>query len=99
MSRPGSHNTSSEGLGARFSSPDPVQSGSRPTSTGSKSSLHTPDPTQQEGESKKRLGSPLMSPGGKKAFLDEETGKRRDPDDTRRWQVNNLINLLQAMLC
>jgi len=88
-SRPGSHNTSSEGLGARFSSPDPVQSaaGSRPTSTGSKSSLHTPDPAQQESESKKRLGSPLMSPGaGKKPYLDEETGKRRDPDDTRRWQ-------------
>ena len=29
----------------------------------------------------------MLSPGGKKPLLTEDGKKRRDPDDTRRWQV------------
>jgi len=52
---------SREGFAGRFSSPDITTS--RPTSTGSKSSLHTPDPGDAE---RKRAGSPLPSPGTSK---------------------------------
>jgi hypothetical protein len=49
----------------RFSSPDLCSTTSRPTSTGSKGSLHTPDPGEAGGE-RKRTGSPLPSPGAAK---------------------------------
>ena len=84
----GSHNTSGEGLGARFSSPDnlPPNTGSnntasftsRPPSTCSKSSLHTPDLADappRDGADKKRVGSPLLSPVSVKSQrLDDEGG-------------------------
>ena len=43
-------------------------------------------------QDKKRVGSPLLSPpGGKKPNLDDE-GKKRETDDTRRWQVGTWID-------
>ena len=33
----------------------------------------------------------MLSPGGKKPLLTEDGKKRRDPDDTRRWQVKKKI--------
>lgn len=78
-----------EGFAGRFSSPD--ISTSRPTSTGSKGSLHTPDPGDQE---RKRGGSPLPSPGGAKqrrevtsaASSTSGEAKGSGGDETRRWQ-------------
>jgi len=66
----------------RFSSPDIPNS--RPTSTGSKSSLHTPDITGEE--SRKRPGSPLVSPPISKKPATSSSGEGSAPDETRRWQ-------------
>merc|ERR1719320_1696982 len=71
-----------EGLAARFSSPDIPNS--RPTSTGSKSSLHTPDITGED--SRKRPASPLVSPPLSKKPATSSSGDGSAPDETRRWQ-------------
>jgi len=70
-----------EGFAGRFSSPDIPNS--RPTSTGSKSSLHTPDITGED--SRKRPASPLVSPSSKKPAT-SSSGDGSAPDETRRWQ-------------
>jgi len=72
----------SEGLAGRFSSPDIPNS--RPTSTGSKSSLHTPDITGED--SRKRPASPLVSPPLSKKPATSSSGDGSAPDETRRWQ-------------
>jgi len=71
-----------EGLAGRFSSPDIPNS--RPTSTGSKSSLHTPDITNED--SRKRPGSPIVSPPLSKKPATSSSGEGSAPDETRRWQ-------------
>merc|ERR1719481_430208 len=72
----------SEGLAGRFSSPDIPNS--RPTSTGSKSSLHTPDITGED--SRKRPGSPIVSPPLSKKPATSSSGDGSAPDETRRRQ-------------
>jgi len=74
--------TRNEGLAGRFSSPDIPNS--RPTSTGSKSSLHTPDITGED--SRKRPASPLVSPPLSKKPATSSSGDGSAPDETRRWQ-------------
>merc|ERR1719471_1788841 len=71
-----------EGLAARFSSPDIPQS--RPNSTSSKSSLHTPDLTVDE--SRKRPASPLLSPnpGKKPSRPASSSGEGSAPDEAKR---------------
>eukprot|EP00092_Neocalanus_flemingeri_P011552 GFUD01012449.1.p1 GENE.GFUD01012449.1~~GFUD01012449.1.p1 ORF type:complete len:1610 (-),score=395.77 GFUD01012449.1:789-5618(-) len=80
----------------RGDTPD-VQNCSRPTSTGSKSSLHTPDPTLHlEQDDRKRVASPVDSPiiPSKKQHFDSEA-KAKEPnsnkpkekiDEARKWQ-------------
>merc|ERR1719318_854063 len=74
--------TRNEGLAGRFSSPDIPNS--RPTSTGSKSSLHTPDITGED--SRKRPASPLVSPPLSKKPATSSSGDGSAPDEARRWQ-------------
>ena len=74
--------TKTEGLAARFSSPDIPQS--RPNSTSSKSSLHTPDLAVDE--SRKRPASPLVSPtpGKKPSRPASSSGEGSAPDEAKR---------------
>ena len=78
-----------EGLAARFSSPDaPPGHQSRPNSTSSKSSLHTPDLPGQAGpeDSRKRAASPLVSPtpGKKPSRPASSSGEGSAPDEAKR---------------
>ena len=78
-----------EGLAARFSSPDgPPGHQSRPNSTSSKSSLHTPDLPVQTGpeDSRKRAASPLVSPtpGKKPSRPASSSGEGSAPDEAKR---------------
>ena len=78
-----------EGLAARFSSPDnPPGHQSRPNSTSSKSSLHTPDLPAQPGpeDSRKRAASPLVSPnpGKKPSRPASSSGDGSTPDEAKR---------------
>ena len=78
-----------EGLAARFSSPDnPPGPQSRPNSTSSKSSLHTPDLPAQAGpeDSRKRAASPLVSPtpGKKPSRPASSSGEGSAPDEAKR---------------
>ena len=74
--------TKTEGLAARFSSPDIPQS--RPNSSSSKSSLHTPDLAVDE--SRKRPASPLVSPtpGKKPSRPASSSGEGSAPDEAKR---------------
>lgn len=80
-----------EGFAGRFTSPEvnlPVnQPSSRPTSAGSKSSLHTPDIQHDNQETRKRSSSPLASPvlPPKKQHL-EMRRTEGGGDETRQWQ-------------
>lgn len=80
----------------RGDTPD-VQNCSRPTSTGSKTSLHTPDPTMHlDQDDRKRAASPVSSPviPAKKHNFESE-GRTKEPntnkpkekfDEARKWQ-------------